>query len=303
MMMNFDELKEFFEDKSSNTRLIRTEYYQSERTIDDFRYMVYSYAALPLLIKKIKAYCDADEEEQRFQFMARYVVEDDGSIWFAIVGDRGARIPGDFPKEHVPAHSDMNRKHVIASGDIEFSEDYQCITKITNSSGHFRPDAQTLVWPIAALLGLNAVFAEHVTLDCFERLTKTQTKLHRVIVPREQLHELVPERCQLMPNVNYAVHVYTADYGFKVFTQGEIPVFDERQDRKRRSCVSESFFGGFSPEKRTSFDANHSSSSTVSSSVSIAIPSAHAPSALVLDEQTPPTTQQESNADWGYRTP
>ena len=72
---------------------------------------------------------------------ARFVVTSDNEVLFA---NEGKRTP------IVPAHTDMS-SHVYTAGNIHFSSDWTEIVKITNKSGHFKPNFQSLVFLIPFL--------------------------------------------------------------------------------------------------------------------------------------------------------
>lgn len=122
-----------------------------------YRHYIYSYAALPELIKELKripARQSDDEDDTRDRLAVRYTVDDEGKIWFAKEGR---------PSMSIPDHARI-RSHCYSAGNIYFSEDYESITHITNKSGHFQPSPGTLVWAIAALLSLKACFSETITI-------------------------------------------------------------------------------------------------------------------------------------------
>jgi hypothetical protein len=185
------------------------------------RYMVYSYTALPLLIDKMRAYRHDDEwGDQGLQFIVRYIIEETGAMWFALEGRPGTSIPRERSDqgqlnqgEVVPAHSDMTWNRCIAAGNIEFSEDYCFVKKISNKSLHFTPTPETMVWTVDALRTLGAKIAEEVQLDFWSTSSCGRTTCETVSLSKEELYGLSPAGNLLVTNPDHTVRVYSDDTG------------------------------------------------------------------------------------------
>ena len=155
-------------------------------------YMVYSYNALSELLAKIK---ELDPSEHNCR-QARYVMQDNGTLWFAVEARPGQMLEFKSKRnitcEQSPAHSEMlpPDAQAIAAGIVVFSEDHKQITGISNFSGHYRPYVTTVVWPLGALIQLNAPFADHVSLSLFWK--KNGLKSKTITLPKEQLSHLLP---------------------------------------------------------------------------------------------------------------
>ena len=170
-------------------------------------YMVYSYDALPELLKKIS---ELDPNEHK-RYQARYVMQDNGTLWFAVEALPGQRLEFESKKntarEQSPAHSEMLPPHAkaIAAGIVVFSEDRQRIEGISNFSGHYRPYVTTVVWPLAALIQFNAVFADNVSLILFWKNKGLKSKT--ITLSKEQLPNLLPSDLSFVADSTYAIAV------------------------------------------------------------------------------------------------
>jgi len=236
-------VKKHFQDAFNDRKTLSslTKYADVKRMISN-NYMVCSYGALLVLIEKMK-----QRVECRFEL--RYVVDETGTIWFSLEGAPGDDVDYLTPVdtngvgEQSPAHSDMLPKHiaVIASGIVVFSEAYQ-ITKITNFSGHYRPHANTLLWPLAALLNCDADFTAEVTLSFFWKKDYAKRKYKTVTIPKNELHTLLPEGCtvNVVSNPAYEVRVYTKQ-ACETFGPGQTPQFKKKE--KQPSLVPSTQFG------------------------------------------------------------
>ena len=78
--------------------------------------------------------------QQKNAFIVRFVVAQDGVLWFAEEG-----VPG----SNIPAHYQMCSEHAndalcLTAGNVEFSHDYQQIIRVSHKSGDFRPSFESL---------------------------------------------------------------------------------------------------------------------------------------------------------------
>jgi hypothetical protein len=214
--------------------------YEEKTRMKASNYMVYSFAALPLLIEKMKQLAPWDE---RNIYSARFLVEEDGSCWFALEGS-----PGDGAeyasssslknnREEIPAHSDITPSGTcVSSGIIVFSKEYQ-IEKISNFSGHYRPEAGSLVWIIASLLKLGANFASNVELIFFWKKDNL-LRDKKVSFTTEELNSLIPEKCVVMPNTDHRVGVFSNEEWI-YFTGDEVPEFKINKRAPKHSITGD----------------------------------------------------------------
>ena len=142
---------------------------------------IYSLSELDVLIRELKAMPVSDWDDETERLSARFVVEANGAICFAREGETSASVPN---------HVEM-RSRCVAAGTIVFSDDHSTIIKITNSSGHFKPIKDCLVWPLAILFHLKpTLLAEHVNLGLIDNLTGIETLK---LLTREEIGGLLPE--------------------------------------------------------------------------------------------------------------
>ncbi len=78
--------------------------------------------------------------QQKNTFIARFVVNQEGVLWFAEEG---------VPESNIPAHYQMCSEHAsnawcLTAGNIEFSPDYRQIIRVNHKSGDFRPSFESL---------------------------------------------------------------------------------------------------------------------------------------------------------------
>jgi len=273
-------------------------------------YMVYSFSALPALIEKMK---QRDTELFGEKYTARFVIEENGTPWFALEGSPGDDVSYNAEVgvyEQAPAHSVMISKDspIIAAGIVVFSDDYQ-IKKITNFSGHFRPKATTLIWPLAALLNLNADFADEVELGFFWKNNLNQLQHKAVALPKAQLHALLPKTCIVTPNSSYEIRVYSNNTWVH-FGLEQTPQFQKKRERQSTTRYTEHrdrlFSGSATPyankRNRLSFididtEFNTNSVSSSSSSQAPLIPTVAASQFIYSSPpSTPPSSSQSFQA-------
>ncbi len=128
------------------------------RPLSHYEHYMYSFDTLHVLIDELRALpadTSDEEDDQLNRFSVRFVVDVSGKMWFSREGQTG---------ETVPNHVQMSRR-CIAAGNMYFSPDYENIIKLTNKSGHFLPQAECLVWPVAILTHLGAAFSDTVELE------------------------------------------------------------------------------------------------------------------------------------------
>ena len=181
--MTIEEIAALFEAANNRKNIITPHRRYCDRPLSrNTSHLIYSYKALPELIKKLKKverfHLDYEEEYQLERFAVRYVVDETGTIWFAREGATSQTIPDHAQISHF----------CYSAGNIYFSEDYQSIVKITNKSGHFTPDPDTLVYAIAALSSVGANFAATLSLVMHTKDDSIITELSA-----EQLLSLLPE--------------------------------------------------------------------------------------------------------------
>lgn len=215
---------------SDKKALYALDKYDLKRRMDASNYMIYSFAALPQLLEKMKRLELFDERITR---TIRFVVDQDGDCWFALEG-----VPGDYVeyrpehqtvenrREQTPAHSDMTQgKNCVSAGVLVFSHEDK-IEKITNFSGHYRPAPETLVWIIAALVRLNANFASEVTFGFYWK-EQHILKNKDCTFAKEDLPRLIPETCLAHhPSAPYQVRVYSNEK-WTCFDEYQIPRFEQ----------------------------------------------------------------------------
>ncbi len=209
-----------------------------------YNHHIYSYGALDVLINRLKNITpDSDElyeQDQLTRFSVRYIVDVDGTLWFAQEGETGGT---------VPAHTDM-RDRCYAAGNIFFSQDYESIIKITNKSGHFKPDNSSLIWAIAALRSVDAPLASNVIL---ELQSSVNTPIN---LTSDELWSLLPEGTLPESQSDFIIEVKSRENTRK-FTN--IKEFHSYSNKKHgRSDVEQVIFP---LAKRKSLSSSSSSSS------------------------------------------
>lgn len=170
--MTIEEIKALFEAAYHTKRIMTPHRDSCDRPLArDVSHLIYSYKALPKLINELKKRTrspwDDEDEDQLDRFAVRFVVDLTGTIWFAREGSTGLLVPD---------HAHMSHT-CYSAGNIYFSQDYQSITKITNKSGHFKPDPDTLVWAIAALSSLDVSFAPSLSMVMHTKIDSIDIKL------------------------------------------------------------------------------------------------------------------------------
>ncbi len=240
---DFEKIQRLFVEAYNEKRILHPlRKYEDKKDMAASRYMVYSYAALPALIEKMK---QVSESEALQKYNARFTIDQDGDCWFAFEGCPGDIIEYDDYtlsselREQAPAHSDMTPTHTsMSAGIIVFSKDYR-ITKITNFSGHYRPTPGSLVWIIGSLVELGANFTPDVGLGFYWKNDRG-LKSKNVSLPQETLRTLLPTDWTSRPDRDYKVIVYSHGE-CTTFSHGEEPHFKSVSKNKRhRSEMPES---------------------------------------------------------------
>lgn len=212
-MTDIEKVKSLFNKALSDKKpLIALPQYDEKKSMVVNNFFIYSFQALPELIEKMK---QLDGWSLENQYQARFVIEDDGSVWFAQEGRPGDRVeylPGfrqELPKEQVPSHEAMIRpgKTCIGAGIVCFDKEYH-IFKITNFSGHFRPNCASLLWIVGALVTLNARFAPQVDLGFFWKRPGALLESKTVSCSVAQLAELLPDGFSITPQ-EYAIYAHS----------------------------------------------------------------------------------------------
>lgn len=149
-MINFSEIVTDFRQAHQNPVLIPPVKIQLAGPDRSFpRQYIYSWKALPELINQLRKVSKNNhdlEEDRNDRLGLRYAVDRNGNAWFAREGEESSS---------VPTHSEMvDGDYVQTSGSIFFSEDYKTIVEITNKSGHFLPEFQTIVSFLTILFSL-----------------------------------------------------------------------------------------------------------------------------------------------------
>ncbi len=151
-MINSSEMSIGFHDASRQSAPIwPIRIAQSVSEPSSFKQYIYSWMALDELIKVLKKQPrdTFDPENDRLErFSIRFVIDTSGNPWFALEGEVSVL---------TPAHSQMvDQDAVLTAGNIVLSEDYSTIIEITNKSGHYLPEFNTLVFFIKMLFAVEA---------------------------------------------------------------------------------------------------------------------------------------------------
>ena len=175
-----EQLRDSFTQEYHRKTVLRPDPNICDKPISGHNFHLYSYGALHKLLAILSDIAPDDsipeEDNAMERYAVRFVVDTDGSLWFAQEGKR---------TKTVPAHSEM-RNRCRAAGTLFFSEDYRSIIKITNTSGHFKPHIGSLIWALAALLSVKAPISSSVILDFFPIAAP-------ISITRDDLVTLLPE--------------------------------------------------------------------------------------------------------------
>ena len=217
--MTIEEIKALFEAAYHQKRIMTPHRESCDRPLArDVSHLIYSYKALPELIKELKkrtrSSWDDEDEDQMYRFAVRYVVDLTGTIWFAKEGSTGRLVPD---------HAHMSHA-CYSAGNIYFSEDYQSITKITNKSGHFKPDPDTLVWAIAALSSLDASFAPSLSMVMHTKSDSIVSELSA-----EELLSLLPAEPFPVSKNDFVINVSFIDGLVSITNPGDIDSIIEQK--------------------------------------------------------------------------
>lgn len=298
---DLERIKTLFNDAFTTKKALTVlKKYEHKKDMIASNYMIYSFAALPALIEKMKRLNTSWNTTDKYQ--ARFVVDENKTIWFALEGRPGELIEYtdgiavDDIKEQAPAHSDMTPgRSSIASGIVVFSNDYR-IKKITNFSGHFRPVPSTLVWPIAALLNLGAEFTPEVELGFFSKDRPAQLKQKIVSLSKVELQTLLPEGYISALALTYEICVYSQGK-LETFGKDQTPQFQKKQEQPQENVFKRQRTNLLFAENSHRFWCTTSDTSSSSRATEGSISSPDEPSASRSSTPVPNTTS------FTYETP
>lgn len=241
-MNNFSEMVANFHQAHQSQVLIPPVKIQSAGPKKFFpRQYIYSWKALPELIKQLREESKNTfdlEEDRNDRLGLRYVVDRNGHVWFAREGEESSS---------VPTHSEMvDGDDVYTSGSIFFSENYKTIVEITNKSGHFLPEFQTIVSFLTVLFSLENNPAWAVSIAPQVKLVKYQKQasqftpapIDSMTVSKEELRSALQDLVAPVLEYPYA-RFRKIDPENTLFTMFEILETNEQYTAHKHPPVSE----------------------------------------------------------------